>query len=62
MPPRRSKSTLPVLFSIIVIDLIGFAIIIPVLPFYADAYGADGLILGLLYGVLLGFFAIFKRE
>ena len=49
MPPVRSKTTLPVLFSIIVIDLIGFAIIIPVLPFYADAYGADGLVLGLLF-------------
>lgn len=59
MPPIRSKSTLPVLFSIIVIDLIGFGIIIPVLPFYADAYGADGLVLGVLFTCHAAMQAIF---
>jgi DHA1 family tetracycline resistance protein-like MFS transporter len=49
MPRERSKSTLPVLFSIIVIDVIGFGIIIPVLPFYANEFGASGLVLGLLF-------------
>jgi multidrug resistance protein len=49
MPPNRSRSTLPVLFSIIVIDLIGFGIVLPVLPFYADEYGASGLVLGVLF-------------
>jgi DHA1 family tetracycline resistance protein-like MFS transporter len=49
MPRERSKSTLPVLFSIIVIDVIGFGIIIPVLPFYADEFGASGFVLGMLF-------------
>ena len=39
---------LPVLFSVVVVDLIGFGIVIPVLPFYARAYGASGLELGAL--------------
>ncbi|MFQ5416330.1 MAG: MFS transporter, partial [Myxococcota bacterium] len=48
MSPPRHKATLPVLFSVIVIDLIGFGIVLPVLPFYADAFGANALVLGLL--------------
>jgi len=49
MPRERSKSTLPILFSIIVIDVIGFGIIIPVLPFYANEFGASGFVLGILF-------------
>jgi len=49
MPPKRSSATLPVLFSIIIIDLIGFGIVLPVLPYYADEYGANGLVLGVLF-------------
>jgi len=49
MPRERSRSTLPILFSIVVIDVIGFGIIIPVLPFYADEFGASGLVLGILF-------------
>ena len=49
MPPQRSRATLPVLFSIIVIDLIGFGIVLPVLPYYADEFGASGLVLGVLF-------------
>jgi len=49
MPADRPKSTLPILFSIIAIDVIGFGIVIPVLPFYADEFGASGLVLGLLF-------------
>ena len=49
MPPKRHRATLPVLFSVIVIDLIGFGIVLPVLPYYADQYGASGLVLGVLF-------------
>ena len=49
MAPQRSSATLPVLFSIIIIDLIGFGIVLPVLPYYADEYGASGLALGVLF-------------
>jgi MFS family permease len=37
-----------VLFSVVVIDLIGFGIVVPILPFYARTYGASGLALGAL--------------
>jgi DHA1 family tetracycline resistance protein-like MFS transporter len=47
-PPR---SPLPVLFSVVIIDLIGFGIMIPVLPFYAREFGASGTTLGLLFTV-----------
>jgi len=59
MPPLRSRATLPVLFSIIVIDLIGFGIVLPVLPFYADLYGASGLVLGVLFTSHAGMQALF---
>jgi MFS family permease len=39
-----------VLFSVVIIDLIGFGIMIPVLPFYALEFGASGTTLGFLFG------------
>jgi DHA1 family tetracycline resistance protein-like MFS transporter len=42
----RTRSTLPILFSVIIIDLIGFGIVLPILPFYAKAFQASGLVLG----------------
>jgi DHA1 family tetracycline resistance protein-like MFS transporter len=35
----------------VIIDLIGFGIMIPVLPFYARELGASGTTLGLLFTV-----------
>jgi DHA1 family tetracycline resistance protein-like MFS transporter len=46
--PTRSRATLPVLFSVVIVDLIGFGIVMPVLPFYAEAFGASATTLGLL--------------
>jgi predicted MFS family arabinose efflux permease len=40
---------LGVLFSVIVVDLIGFGIVVPILPFWAEEYGASGAFLGLLF-------------
>jgi multidrug resistance protein len=48
MPPERSKSALPILFLVIIIDLIGFGIVLPILPFYAKHFGASPVVLGLL--------------
>lgn len=42
------KPSLAVLFSVIVVDLIGFGIVVPILPFWAERFGADGSTLGLL--------------
>jgi DHA1 family tetracycline resistance protein-like MFS transporter len=41
-------SPLIVIFVTVFIDLIGFGIIIPLLPFYAEAFGASALVVGLL--------------
>jgi MFS family permease len=44
-PGRRG---LAVLFSVVIVDLIGFGIVIPALPFWAREFGADATTLGLL--------------
>lgn len=44
----RNRSTLPILFSVIIIDLIAFGIIIPVLPAYAKDLGESAVMLGVL--------------
>ena len=41
-------SPLVVIFVTVFIDLLGFGIIIPLLPFYAESFGASGLAIGLL--------------
>ena len=61
MPPERHRSTLPILFSVIVIDLIGFGVLIPVLPFYAKTFGANTLVLGLLLTSHAAMQALFAR-
>ena len=45
---QARRPRLGVLFSIIVVDLIAFGIVVPILPFWAERYGANGLLLGLL--------------
>ncbi len=45
---KERKSSLAILFSVIVLDLIGFGIMIPILPFYAEEYGANATTLGFL--------------
>jgi MFS transporter, DHA1 family, tetracycline resistance protein len=42
------KSPLVVLFVTVFIDLIGFGIVLPLLPFYAQHFGANALLVGLL--------------
>jgi MFS family permease len=44
-PARRG---LGVLFSVVIVDLIGFGIVMPALPFWAREFGADAATLGLL--------------
>jgi MFS family permease len=44
-PARRG---LAVLFSVVIVDLVGFGIVMPALPFWAREFGADATTLGLL--------------
>ena len=44
------KRPLVIIFLTIFVNLIGFGIIIPLLPFYAKTFGASPLVIGLLFG------------
>jgi DHA1 family tetracycline resistance protein-like MFS transporter len=43
---NRHQRMLPVLFAVVIVDLIGFGIAIPILPYFADEFGASGIVLG----------------
>lgn len=45
---KSAKSPLLILFLVVFIDLLGFGIVIPILPYYARQYGASATVLGLL--------------
>ncbi len=45
---REPRGSLGVLFSVIVVDLIGFGVVVPILPFWSERFGASGALLGLL--------------
>ena len=42
---------MPILFLIVFIDLVGFGLVIPLLPFYAERFGASPLQMTLLFAV-----------
>lgn len=44
------KRVLPI-FAIVLVDLLGLSIIIPLLPLYAASYGANALVIGIISGV-----------
>ncbi len=45
------KTSLYTIFLVVLIDLIGFGIILPLLPFYATRYGASPVAIGFLYSI-----------
>jgi DHA1 family tetracycline resistance protein-like MFS transporter len=45
---QHSRAALGVLFGVVIVDLVGFGIVIPVLPFYAMEYGASATTVGFL--------------
>lgn len=46
--PSPSRSALIVVYATVFIDLLGFGLILPLLPYYAQTFGATGLWLGAL--------------
>lgn len=53
-PPAEERSNrrpLLVLFLTVLLDLVGFGIVLPLLPLYADGFGASGAMVGLLVTV-----------
>ncbi len=51
-----SRSRYAILFFTVLIDLIGFGIVMPILPFYAQRFGAGGL----AYGAVLGIYSFMQ--
>jgi MFS family permease len=49
-----SRSPLLFIFLTVFIDLLGFGIVLPLLPIYSGMYGASGKTLGLLFGCFSG--------
>src|SRR6476619_6108590 len=58
-PMSRPRSPLFVLFLTVFIDLVGFGIIIPVLPLYAEHFHASPIAIGWLTGIYSGMQIIF---
>src|SRR5437588_768202 len=54
MTPSRARTG--VIFFTVLIDLIGFGIVMPILPFYAQRFGAGGF----RYGVVLGVYSFMQ--
>jgi multidrug resistance protein len=48
MDSAASRSRLTIIFVTIFIDLLGFGLVLPALPFYAESYGASPFTIGLL--------------
>ena len=36
------------IFLVVFVDLLGFSLILPLLPYYAEQYGANAIVIGLL--------------
>lgn len=45
------KGSLATVFLVVLIDLIGFGIVLPLLPFYAREFAASPVVIGLLYSI-----------
>jgi hypothetical protein len=53
-------SPLPILLLTVFIDMVGFGIVIPVLPLYAERFGASPFTIGMLLAVYSGMGFIFS--
>jgi MFS family permease len=58
LPPGQTRGSLAVIFLTVVIDLLGFAMVLPLLPVYAKKFGEDES--GLLTGLLMASFSIMQ--
>ena len=45
---RAKGSPLPILFTFVVVDLLGYSLILPLLPYYAKTFSATPFVIGLL--------------
>ena len=47
--PPGSRQSLAVLFGVVIVDLVGFGVVMPILPFWAREHGASPTLLGLVF-------------
>lgn len=59
-PKANERSPLAIIFVTVLVDLIGFGIVIPVLPLYAERFGASAAVIGMLLGVYSAMTFIFS--
>src|SRR5579862_1885337 len=50
-PMSARRSSLTIIFTTVFVDLLGFGIVLPLLPFYAHQLQASGMTVGLLIAV-----------
>lgn len=48
---KKTKGSLLTVFLVVLVDLIGFGIVLPLLPFYAGEFNATPLMIGFLYSI-----------
>src|SRR3954468_11081485 len=51
MRARYQQASMPILFLIVFVDLVGFGLIIPLLPFYAERFGASPQVVTILLAI-----------
>src|SRR5512138_2332736 len=49
--PRPPKGAMLTIFGVVLVDMLGFGLIIPLLPFYAKRFDASAVQVGLLFAV-----------
>ncbi len=54
-PPPRTRSPLLPIFLIVLVDVLGFTIILPLLPFYSERLGASPAVVGLIVAIYAAF-------
>src|SRR5438552_8259597 len=64
-PPRSNRSAMMIVFLVVFIDLLGFGIILPLLPRIAESYikvvyPQPAWLVGLLIGVLMSLFSLMQ--
>ena len=66
-PPKSNRSALLIVFLVVFIDLLGFGIVLPMLPVIADTYvtavlGNDGsaVVKGMIVGLLMASFSLMQ--
>ena len=63
MRAPNSKAVLGIIFLTVFLDLVGFGIVLPLLPFYATDMGATPLVVGLIissYSAMQFLFSLFQ--